>query len=65
MSDGVRMIPVETTSGSFDVWTRKAGGNDAVSLAVSPVAGDSSAGFLLSSFGFSSVVVRLSTYDTE
>ena len=32
MSDGVRMIPVETPSGSFDVWTRKAGDNPRLRL---------------------------------
>lgn len=32
MSDGVRMIPVETASGTFDVWTRKAGDNPRLRL---------------------------------
>ncbi len=32
MSDGVRMIPVETPSGTFDVWTRKAGDNPRLRL---------------------------------
>ena len=32
MSDGVRMIPVETPSGSFEVWTRKAGDNPRLRL---------------------------------
>jgi len=32
MSDGVRMIPVETPSGSFEVWTREAGDNPRLRL---------------------------------
>ena len=32
MSDGVRMIPVETPAGSFEVWTRKAGDNPRLRL---------------------------------
>ena len=32
MSDGVRMILVESPSGSFEVWTRKAGDNPRLRL---------------------------------
>ncbi len=32
MRDGVRMIPVESPSGSFEVWTRKAGDNPRLRL---------------------------------